>query len=67
MSLDTIMKILFGSILMLFSWDFIRRYIKGELKVEVDYFKRKDPMGIFYFSFILGIVVLIIGISELLP
>lgn len=71
MSADTFLKILFGILLLLTSWSFIRRELSGNLKRRIIHTGiisyRSHSMNIFYIGFIIGLVVLSIGISELLP
>jgi hypothetical protein len=71
MSADTFIKLLFGMLLLLTSWSFIRREFSGELKRRIIHIGiisfRSNGMNIFYIGFILGLAVLSIGISELLP
>ena len=69
MYLISFLKILLGAILLLPCYSLIRREINGELRIKnsrVFSPLSKSPMDIFYLGFILGVIVIIIGISELL-
>lgn len=69
MYLDSFLKILLGFAILLPCYSFIRREINGELRIKnsrVFSPLSKSPMDIFYLGFILGVIVIFIGIGELL-
>ena len=69
MYLISFLKILLGAILLLPCYSLIRREINGDLRIKNSRIispLSKSSMDIFYLGFILGVIVIIIGISELL-
>lgn len=64
MSIDILLKILFGSIITIVSWDVIRRNVKDEIDNKGKGFKR-NPLALFGFGLVIGIGVLILGLVEL--
>jgi len=69
MYLSSFLKILLGMIFLFPSWSFIQRKLKGEFNFayrKTSILPKNDPFNIFYFGFILGFIIIIIGIKELL-